>query len=156
MKIEKEIEIINQMSHLSNKYGFDFVLKLHPRDDVDLYRQNLHEVIIDNNSNTTEIIAQSRFVIGNFSTALFTAVIFNKVILIMNFGDILTDAINTFTEVGEVFHNMYEYENILKSKNDFDKKRINYDNFRNNYIGYNNNNYFRASKINEIASKFYN
>lgn len=114
LKIKEEIQLLNDLSNIAKKYNYDFILKLHPRSDYPIYKSLFNNAIIYNEISTEQLIADSEIVIGYFSTALITALILNKKVLIFNELRINTKEINTFISSNNSFNTCLEFEILLQ------------------------------------------
>jgi hypothetical protein len=149
---EQEAAIFIEMKAIAEGYGYEFILKLHPRDDAGSYRSRLPGVTIYEQQNTNETIAASEIVVGLFSTALFTAVVLGRHLMIMDFGDLKISALNEFKQIGREFKSLKEFGSVvneISSNKDGNEK---YEKFRNDYIGDNNDFEHRADSINNIVT----
>lgn len=113
LTIQDEIKILKELKAISEEFGYNFILKLHPRSEVELYKKELKDNIIYNERTTEELIADSEIIIGYFSTALITAIKLKRALLIFNQEELKTDEINTFIGEGNSFTSIAEFRDIL-------------------------------------------
>lgn len=117
LSIENEIILFNEMNSISNKLGYVFVLKLHPRSNVEYYSENFRGKVISRERDIEKLIAESNIVIGFFSTALLTALKLKKSLLIFSQKKILTAEIEVFKTDNNSFNSVSQFEKLLLNLN---------------------------------------
>ena len=115
ISINEEISILNEMCNKVISYGYDFILKLHPRSDFKLYKKLFKGKISDTKISIENLISESSIIIGYFSTALLMALKLNKTLLIFNQKGINTEEINVFKTDNNYFESVDELEMLLTS-----------------------------------------
>lgn len=115
LSIEKEIEIFNTLNDIIKLQGYQFILKLHPRTNPEIYKNRFKGLIISKEETAEKLISDSEITIGYFSTALITTLILNRKMIIFKHKSIITPEINTFITKNNSFESTTEFELLFKS-----------------------------------------
>jgi hypothetical protein len=148
LSVEEEVKVYNEINAIVTGYGYRFILKIHPRSSNELYKNLFKGEMAKSSENIETLIAKSNLVIGYFSTALLTALILKKKILIFKHKDIVTNEIATFVSENNSFGTMKELDSLIKNlkKNTFIPEQIDVK----KYAGITNTHQDRFSKLLEI------
>lgn len=146
--LDNEVKRIQDLKILAEKNGFSFILKLHPRDDLEYYNASTNDIkIIYDEVDTQYLIAESEIVLGHFSTALFTAAYLNKRIFILDYLRLKIKIEDIFYTFGKSIKSEHQLENCL---NGSDNKPITADKTISDIIGIHNNREHRFKMVNEF------
>jgi len=133
---------------LCREYGFDFEIRLHPREDYELYKDMIKEerIIFDKENTLLDQISTSDLVVGHWSTAIFCAVLLNKPVIILFYPG-FESSTDIFDEVALHARSYDEFENIIRSPKKWNTKLSLYEAFREKHIGKNNSYEHQANTL---------
>lgn len=134
---QEEKKFLLNIKEVLNKYGYKFEIILHPNESLNRYKQNFinDDMKFHQNENNLALIKDCKFVIGHWSTLLFTPIILKKPIAIFKYP-------NTKITIN-LFNSLSFANNTLELSEAIKNNRINinintYNNFYEEYIGFNN------------------
>lgn len=131
-----EIEYLKNISKICNQNNYQMILRMHPRDDADLYHKELENsnVRLDIENNLIESVRKSDLILGQYSTALYAAIILKKPIVITYYpGYDMTN--NVFSSVAMFAKDGNELDEIIKRKNVWNNTLHKYDQYIEKYVG---------------------
>ncbi|MBN2669258.1 MAG: hypothetical protein JXR60_08510 [Bacteroidales bacterium] len=147
---QDEFEFFKTLASTLRSNGYRLVIKIHPLESKDKYTEGINSellTIVGNEYDLNSLIKTSSIVFGIYSTALFTALKFEKpIVQIMPKCYPKNNNIDIFNEVVTHCKDFNELEIFLKTN--FEKhKSINYNNFLEEVVGLNNTLEDRVSKL---------
>ena len=149
-----EFEYLRGMADACKAQDFELVIKIHPRESVERYRDALADVArVDIETPMPDVLRESSVVIGHFSTALFTGVLLRKPIIVMNYPGLDDDYYRFFDDVGLRVGNMQALGETLSDESRYAGRLERFDNFASEYIGGNNSYEHRANTILDIVER---
>jgi hypothetical protein len=131
---EEEREYLTEIIKATNDRGFLFVIQLHPAESIKNYMEfsKNENVLVIQNDNLTDIVNNSSFVIGHWSTGLLIPILLNKPLLIFNYPKLII-SYDFYSDVGIQVKSLNYYSKILNSQKEIDVKK--YNSFREKYLG---------------------
>ena len=145
----EEAEILNEIGRICESIGMEFIVKLHPRDDIGFYKDKLIGIHVEGGgANIHEMIAESKVILGHFSTALFTAIVLKKHFFLLDNWKINIDSISYFDTLNRKVTSVQELSKALSSLKEIENRK--YDMFQVDKIGYGNTNEDRVNKLKSL------
>lgn len=141
-----EVKIILEIKTICKSLGYDFIMKLHPRDNEVHYKENLSNMqVFGGEVDVHKVIAESQIVLGHFSTALFTAIILKKELYILDNWKINIDSVLYFNSLNRTVKTIDEFRNLFSLGNPLDS--VSYESFHKEKIGLSNTHEDRIEKL---------
>lgn len=137
----EEFQYLTQMSEVCQKNGYQLVVKLHPAETEQRYADGLSgkNIKLLKDADLIECMNSSSVIAGHYSTALFTAVILKKPLVVLKFPGINENFSSIFRNFALKADTMDELNSLFRTNQVEKINIIGYDRFIEQYIGYNNN-----------------
>ena len=130
-----ERKYIQCMLDLFIKYGYKFKIRLHPRENIDNYKDLLtNDVVIDDiNNDLLTSLSKAEIIIGHHSTALFAGIILKKPIIITRFPGYCQSGLSYLGQACYDCSSLDDLDNLLNNNANLNPK--NNHSFISEYIG---------------------
>lgn len=120
----EEVDFINKINNAAIACGFKLEIRMHPSQSMKEFADiNWHDNITFDNLTKLEIqAAQSKIIIGHWSTALTIAFPLNKPLVILEYPKIASDYLlflSIFRSVGKYCNNVEQLQEVILNLNDF-------------------------------------
>lgn len=111
---EEEIKMFYQINDICNERGLILQIKLHPRSDINFYLTiDKNRSLNFTNNNFSDILVNTRIIIGQFSTALFNGLILNLPIILYPYKDLKPLYYKDFIKFSLVVKNISELKSAI-------------------------------------------
>lgn len=132
----REIQVLKNINNTCKSLGYKFVIKLHPRDNYFEYADYLKDCYIEQKGvSVHELISGAEFVIGHFSTALLTAVLLRKPIIIIDQWELEKKLLSIFKPVSYKIDSVFALKEAILN---YSVNQFAYDCFISDIVGLNN------------------
>jgi hypothetical protein len=137
---DEEKTYILSLSKICIKYGYQFLIQLHPLDNIKKYKDlyAFEDISFVQNGNIPDLVFNSTMVFGHFSTAMFIPILLNKPLVVLTYPKILFQYDHLFDNVGIHIKNSQELNLMLGNTTEFKNLTSNYDSFRKLNLGNSN------------------
>lgn len=155
LNYDKEFNYLKEIAKTVNCKGLKFVIKLHPIESIERYKEGLSDVpgiIISDVSDVFELMGNSTIVAGHYSTALFGAVILRKPLFVFDYPGVNEINLLLFNDCGIRIHNNEQLDDLLKFPENYSQKINLYNTYIENVIGSNNNYEHRVKTIIDLIN----
>jgi hypothetical protein len=155
MTYANEFDYYAHLRTIVNKYGYQLVLKIHPRESIENYeRVYWNSNIAITKEPLHQCIAESDLVFAHFSTALFYAIKLKKRIMILQYPATSPQSYKLFEDFGIHLLDDDSFElHLRKILEIADYNFSYYDKFCRKFIGENNSTEHAFSTIQKIVNK---
>lgn len=146
---EEEKSFLLTVAEGYQRLGLQFILKLHPRESIELYAEMYkNSGIVVSNGDLLTIVKDAKYVISQFSTALFLGVLLNIPIFINKYPTLNDSYLDIFRNLALINPSVEDIGRINGSYDSYlNDISDTYKSFQENYIGYNNSFEHQAKEL---------
>jgi hypothetical protein len=148
-----EREYLLDLSNACRNSGLSFTLRLHPRAIRDHYEELLRgtDIEIDDSTSLFEAVKNSRVVLGQYSTALFAAILMRRPLLTPPYPGLKVESGDGEDQVGIVINkDLGNLEEVLTQESKLYSRLPKYDAYISKFIGNNNSYQAFATTIDQV------
>ncbi len=151
---DEEIVYLRSLGAACRSAGYELVFRPHPRESAEHYSRELQgaDIEVDTARPTTEAIADASVVLGQFSTTLFTAILLEKPVVIVDYPGLAEDYYRLFEPVATRVSDAAGLRAVLATPAAAASTGA-LEGFRDRFVGSQNNYQHRAETLLSIVEK---